>query len=125
MAKYTIEQLLGRLRKRGAEQGATIYDICFRNAGVGITWYEQERVTTPEPKLSKPTRARPCGKVIDGVSELSLYTDAMRRRTREGLVTHRYYPTLRRALEGELKRLLLRSRDVRRIRRIASHEAVP
>jgi len=34
---------LNTLEDMAATQGAVIYNICFRNAGVGIQWYEEKR----------------------------------------------------------------------------------
>jgi len=60
------------------EKMATIYEIVYRNAGVGITFYEGERMSGHEA-----------------------YQDTWRRH----LVVHAYYPTFEAAVDAEYARL--------------------
>lgn len=72
-AQVPLEKLLAEVRKR-----VCVYDILFRNAGVGILFYDPPAHWEPE----SPYEFK-----------------------REFLVVHRYYPTLRAALRAELRRL--------------------
>lgn len=75
----TLEEMLEKVEAVGAVRGAGIYDICKRKAGWGILWYEDDRDDTPEGRR---------------------WSDDKR-----GLVVYRYYPTIREAVRGELRRL--------------------
>jgi hypothetical protein len=72
----TLERLFEQLAVAADANGLIIYNICFRTAGVGIMWCDHE-------KLAKVGQAN--------------YKDSL-------FVKH-YYPTLRKAVEAELKRL--------------------
>lgn len=71
-----MERMLDRLISVAADHGLTIYNICFRVAGVAIMWCDQEKLLQVGPKNH----------------ELALFVD-------------HYYPTLRQAIKAELKRL--------------------
>jgi hypothetical protein len=72
----TFDRLFGQVTDAAAANGLTIYDICFRRAGVAIMWCDNEKLL----------------KVGDANYKHSLFVD-------------HFYPTLRKAVEGELKRL--------------------
>lgn len=86
----TIEQLLHRVRVAGAKQDAFIYNILFRNAGVGVHWYEEKRANEQMSKTAP-------GVIADRFD--------VREHTKAGLVIYRYRRTLREALRYELQRL--------------------
>lgn len=100
----TLEQLFDKLGKLAKKNECTLYEICFRNAGVGIVWHETAKVPialknqlleepTDKEELKKFIRA---GKLGKNISQM----------TKEGLVLYRYYPTLRKYILGEIKRLI-------------------
>ena len=72
----SFEVLFKRLVSVAESKGFTIHDICFRVAGVGVLWCDQKRL-----------------------NELG------NARYKESLVVYRYYPTLRKAVEAEIKRV--------------------
>lgn len=74
----TIEELMKILEQVAYELKYTLYDICFRAAGVGIMWFDEtKRDLAGNPKSD----------------------------WKVGLGIHRYHKDLRSALEGELDRL--------------------
>lgn len=74
----TIEELMKILEQVAYERKYTLYDICFRAAGVGIQWFdENKRDQAGTPKSD----------------------------WKVGLGINKYYKDLRSALEGELDRL--------------------
>jgi hypothetical protein len=66
------------LIRLGERLRLTVYNICFRRAGVGIMWCDHKKLEE-------------CG---EGNYNQSLFVV-------------RYYPTLRKAVDGEYERLLL------------------
>lgn len=78
-----LEKLLASVQRLGEQKGATLYNILFRNAGWGVQYFEESRVS-PE------VRANP-----------------QHPRWADGLVVYAYKPTLRAALQSERERLKL------------------
>jgi hypothetical protein len=87
MAKINgLEKELNNLQILGLEVGQVIYNICFRNAGVGIQWHKSVEYPV-KPML-----------VIDNVRTGN---DSWK----QGLYVEKYYPTLTEAIIEETKRL--------------------
>ena len=103
MKQRTIESLLDEAWALADKQHTCMYNILFRNAGVGISWWEEARCTTPEnaPHLT------PMGEeTVQTLRQLTREVlSVAERRTEEGLVVYHYYRTLREALRAEISRL--------------------
>lgn len=83
------------------EQG--LYNICFRNAGVGLMFHEEERANK---WMATNFRPRPSSLAISEVGEsIARQTERSRAHTEAGLVVYHYYPTLTKAVDAEMKRL--------------------
>lgn len=78
----------------GKSMGQTLYNVCHRNAGWAIQWHDKSRVKTPPPPDLIPGENWPEIGVVN------------MKRLREGLVIHRYYPTISQCLFAEKSRLL-------------------
>jgi hypothetical protein len=90
-----IDERLDRLTELAAEKGSTLYEICFRRAGVGLLWWEEKRAGDPP--------VFPIGSI--NPFRLSRYNREMGEYTRRGLVVYRYYSSMGEALDMEEKRL--------------------
>lgn len=75
-----------KLDALAGEQGATIYNICHRNAGWGVQWYEG---------ANEQASGKPGSRVPD--------------HWRRDLVVYTYYPTIAEMIAGETERLLKNS----------------
>ena len=75
----TFEENFTEMRRLADHDGAQIYNICFRNAGVGIQWFEGKRAPGWNPET------------------LGDY--------KPGLVIYGYHENLSAALDAELDRL--------------------
>jgi len=84
----STETLSTLAKLHAIEETATIYEIAYRNAGVGFMFFE--------------------GAVMDG-------TEAYRNTAawRQHLVVHSYYPTFEAAVDGEYERLVPSRTEVR------------
>ncbi len=80
-----LEKKLNELQKVGVEAGQVIYNICFRNAGVGIQWHKSIEYPV-KPML-----------VIDNIRTNN---DSWK----QGLYIEKYYPSLTEAIIEETKR---------------------
>jgi hypothetical protein len=83
-----LEKLLEQVQALGAQHGATIYEILFRNAGVGVLWHESAREKDQADRTGRD------GRVFCDPGDW-----------RSGLVVYQYHKDLRTALEAELARL--------------------
>lgn len=97
-----IDHKIQHLQSIAAESGLVIYEILFRNAGVGIKWFDEKRCVTPEIALPD----FPACTSEDWTETLRKRSAALDKRLHEGLFVHKYYPTLSKCIEGEGKRLL-------------------
>lgn len=91
-----IEYLLAEARRLAEAQNSVIYQIMFRNAGVGVEWHEESRCTTA---------------AYHG-SDLQVATATGSARTKEGLIVYGYHDDMRTALACELIRLTIGSIDI-------------
>lgn len=91
-----LDSILGELQDLAADRDAVIYNICFRNAGVGIQWWEEGRVKTPEAMYNRGENLMSFGR---------RRSEALNRCAQEGKVIYRYYPDIRECFEAELARL--------------------
>ena len=92
-----IEQLLPAVQRMGEARGNVLYEIAFRNAGVGLVWIEAARVKTKQTwkKIS-------VGKKSFTLPDI----ECSQQRIKEGMVVYQYHPTLRKAIVEEMKRLI-------------------
>ena len=105
-----IEYMLAEARRLAEAQNSMIYQIMFRNAGVGVQWHE-ERLCTTKP--------------YEG-SDMQIASATETARMKEGLVVYGYHDDMRTALACELIRLTIGSIDIESEddRRIAIQAAV-
>jgi len=102
----TAKQITERLRKtpvttlemlhalQTRKDGKVLYNICFRNSGVGMTFWEP------------PSREAGCELLGSACCKLS--TKEQTEEWRQYLITERYYPTFEQAVKEEYKRMMKR-----------------
>ncbi len=95
----TADELLPLLQRLGLLVNCQVHEILFRNAGVGVMWFDHRQAGAAPalPSMMTPTeRSR----------LMREYSEAMQAWTKRGLVVHRYHhKTLRAALTEEILRV--------------------
>lgn len=89
-----IDEVLNTLMELAESKGETLYEICFRNAGVGFVWHNEKKAG-PVPQEFAPYE----------------YGSFMSAWTKAGLVAYRYYDTVSEAIAEETKRLEAKDAD--------------
>lgn len=85
-----MDLIIGTFRQYAESKGAVLYSILFREAGIGLQWWEDNRAgARPD------TRGMRLSDIVLRESEWN----------KRGLVVYKYYPTLSEAIAGEWKRL--------------------
>lgn len=85
-----MDIVIGTFREFAESRGAVLYSILFREAGIGLQWWEEKRAgTRPDTRGMRLT-------------DVILREDEW---NRGGLVVYKYYPTLSEAIAGEWNRL--------------------
>jgi hypothetical protein len=80
-----LEKKLNKLQRLALENGEVIYNIAFRNAGVGIMWLKSVEFPLPEMSIN---------------TNYINHDDSWR----QGLYVDRYHETLTEAIEYEIER---------------------
>jgi hypothetical protein len=99
--KTRLERKIAILETQG------LYNICFRNAGVGCMFHEDERARKEmkDRWLGRDPDFGPSNSRDDAMAALKRSGEYQRIRLKAGLVVYKYYPTLAKAVDGELVRL--------------------
>lgn len=97
----SIDKQIEEIQEIGKSKGLTLYSILFRNAGVGILWFDESRAGAPPipPERDEDTPADLFA------AEMQEYTFKQSEWIKKGLFVDQYYPSLSEALEGEKSRL--------------------
>lgn len=89
-----IDRMIDDLREIAESKGAVLYAVLFREAGICLQFWEEERAG-PEPDIPLVYRQE----------EAREYLDSMQAYKERGLVIYGYYPTLSEAISREWLRL--------------------
>lgn len=107
-----IGHKLSRLFNLLIEKDSMLYSINFRNAGWGITVFEQSRVTAIKPELEKVKTYDETRTEAQRQENLETISRNLRKvgtfnrlNMEQGLVTYTYKETLEEAIDAELERL--------------------
>lgn len=95
--KPIVDRRIELLQELAESKGAVLYSILFREAGVGIQWFEEKR--------AGPHPSQEWKDATPGYEETFTYRDELDLWHNRGLVIYGYYPTLSEALNGEWMRL--------------------
>lgn len=96
-----IDDQIREIQNIGETQGLTLYSILFRNAGVGILWFDNHKAGPPP----LPPIRDEAAEQDDYQEKLKQYHFLQSQWIKKGLVVEKYYPSLSEALEGEKERI--------------------